>query len=51
MKFNEEPKYQRLVSLFGDLIEGAASRPIRIYGALEVGNKCRGMALNLEEDE
>lgn len=51
MKFDEEPKYQKLVSLFDDLIEGPASIPIRIYGALEVGNKRGGMALNLEEDE
>jgi hypothetical protein len=36
MKFDEEPKYQKLISLFDDLIERPASRPIRIDGALEV---------------
>ena len=34
MKFDEEPKYEKLVSLFDDLIERPASRPIRIDGAL-----------------
>uniref|UniRef100_M8BH55 non-specific serine/threonine protein kinase n=1 Tax=Aegilops tauschii TaxID=37682 RepID=M8BH55_AEGTA len=35
MKFDEEPNYQKLVSLFDDLIVGPASRPIRIAGDLE----------------
>jgi hypothetical protein len=36
MKFDEVLNYQKLVSLFEDMIEGPASRPIRIDGALEV---------------
>ena len=36
MKFDEEPKYEKLVSLFDDLIIGPVSRPIRIAGGLEV---------------
>ncbi|XP_047086175.1 casein kinase 1-like protein HD16 [Lolium rigidum] len=51
MKFDEVPNYRKLVSLFEDMIEGPASRPIRIDGALEVGNKRGRMVVNLEEDE
>uniref|UniRef100_A0A453M1E3 non-specific serine/threonine protein kinase n=1 Tax=Aegilops tauschii subsp. strangulata TaxID=200361 RepID=A0A453M1E3_AEGTS len=51
MKFDEEPNYQKLVSLFDDLIVGPASRPIRIAGDLEVGHKRGRIAANLEEDE
>ncbi|XP_044390878.1 casein kinase 1-like protein HD16 [Triticum aestivum] len=51
MKFDEEPNYQKLVSLFDDLIVGPASRPIRIAGDLEVGHKRERIAVNLEEDE
>jgi hypothetical protein len=36
MKFDEEPKYAKLISLFDGLIESPASRPIRIDGALKV---------------
>jgi len=36
MKFDEEPNYPKLISLFDGLIEGHASRPIRIDGALKV---------------
>ncbi|CAM0876791.1 unnamed protein product [Alopecurus aequalis] len=50
MKFDEEPKYRNLVSLFDDLIGEPASRPIRIGGALEVGNKRGRMVVNTEED-
>ncbi|XP_047086238.1 casein kinase 1-like protein HD16 [Lolium rigidum] len=52
MKFDEEPKYRQLVSLFDDLIEGPASlRPIRIDGALQGGHKRGRMDVNLEENE
>jgi len=36
MKFDEEPNYAKLISLFDVLIESPASRPIRIDGALKV---------------
>lgn len=36
MKFDEEPNYAKLISLFDSLIEVPASRPIRIDGALKV---------------
>jgi hypothetical protein len=36
MKFDEEPNYSKLISLFDGLIEEPASRPIRIDGALKV---------------
>lgn len=37
LKYDEEPNYTKLVSLFDSLIEQcAASRPIRIDGALKV---------------
>uniref|UniRef100_A0A0D9W019 non-specific serine/threonine protein kinase n=1 Tax=Leersia perrieri TaxID=77586 RepID=A0A0D9W019_9ORYZ len=51
MKFDEEPNYAKLISLFDGLIEGPASRPIRIDGALKVGQKRGRMVVNLEEDE
>ncbi|OQU90848.1 hypothetical protein SORBI_3001G060100 [Sorghum bicolor] len=51
MKFDEEPNYSKLISLFDGLIEEPASRPIRIDGALKVGQK-RGRAhVNLEVSE
>lgn len=53
MKFDEEPNYGKLISLFDCLIEPCAPlRPIKIDGALKVGQK-RGRLLlnNLEEDE
>ncbi|KNA16697.1 hypothetical protein SOVF_086420 isoform A [Spinacia oleracea] len=53
MKFDEEPNYAKLISYFDSLIEPCAPlRPIKIDGALKVGNK-RGRMLvnNLEEDE
>ena len=38
MKFDEEPNYAKLISIFDTLIETCAiSRPIRIDGALKVG--------------
>ncbi|KAG8061251.1 hypothetical protein GUJ93_ZPchr0003g18415 [Zizania palustris] len=51
MRFDEEPNYSKLISLFDGLIEGPASRPIRIDGALKVGQKRGRMLVNLEEDE
>ena len=36
MKFNEEPNYAKLISLFDSSIEVSASRPIIIDGALKV---------------
>ncbi|KAG8083665.1 hypothetical protein GUJ93_ZPchr0016g2635 [Zizania palustris] len=50
MKFDEEPNYAKLISLFDGLIEVPATRPIRIDGALKVGQK-RGRFGNVEEDE
>ncbi|VVB15035.1 unnamed protein product [Arabis nemorensis] len=52
MKFDEEPNYAKLISIFDSLIEPCAlSRPIRIDGALKVGQKRGRVQLNLEEDE
>ncbi|XP_066396809.1 casein kinase 1-like protein HD16 [Miscanthus floridulus] len=51
MKFDEEPNYAKLISLFDGLIEAPASRPIRIDGALKVGQKRGRLPANLEEDE
>ncbi|CAD6207035.1 unnamed protein product [Miscanthus lutarioriparius] len=51
LKFDEEPNYPKLISVFDGLIEEPASRPIRIDGALKVGQK-RGRAhVNLEVEE
>ncbi|KAG2311740.1 hypothetical protein Bca52824_023297 [Brassica carinata] len=52
MKFDEEPNYAKLISIFDSLIEPSAlSRPLRIDGALKVGQKRGRLLLNLEEDE
>nr|ATA66952.1 ATP binding protein [Saccharum hybrid cultivar] len=51
MKFDEEPNYAKLISLFDGLIEAPASRPIRIDGAVKVGQKRGRLLANLEEDE
>ncbi|XP_024960938.1 casein kinase 1-like protein HD16 isoform X2 [Cynara cardunculus var. scolymus] len=52
MKFDEEPKYAKLISFFETLIEPVTSlRPIRIDGALKVGQKRGRLLINLEEDE
>ncbi|CAL9156486.1 unnamed protein product, partial [Musa hybrid cultivar] len=52
MKFDEEPNYSKLISLFDSLIEPCTSlRPIRIDGALKVGQKRGRLLVNLEEDE
>jgi hypothetical protein len=36
MRFDEEPNYSKLISLFDELIEPQHLRPIRIDGALKV---------------
>ncbi|KAM1332282.1 hypothetical protein TB1_007770 [Malus domestica] len=52
MKFDEEPNYAKLISFFESLIEPCLPlRPIRIDGALKVGQKRGRMSINLEEDE
>ncbi|KAF3562069.1 hypothetical protein DY000_02018662 [Brassica cretica] len=52
LKFDEEPNYAKLISIFDTLIEPCAlSRPVRIDGALKVGQKRGRLVLNLEEDE
>ncbi|KAF7145714.1 hypothetical protein RHSIM_Rhsim04G0087400 [Rhododendron simsii] len=52
MKFDEEPNYSKLISYFESLIEPCTSlRPIRIDGALKVGQKRGRLLINLEEDE
>ncbi|KAG6416208.1 hypothetical protein SASPL_123632 [Salvia splendens] len=52
MKFDEEPNYSKLISLFDSLIEPCTTlRPIRIDGALKVGQKRGRLLLNLDEDE
>ncbi|KAK8918903.1 Casein kinase I isoform delta-like [Platanthera zijinensis] len=52
MKFDEEPNYAKLISLFDGLIEPCVPlRPIRIDGALKVGQKRGRLLVNLEEDE
>ncbi|KAM5550312.1 hypothetical protein ABKV19_027486 [Rosa sericea] len=52
MKFDEEPNYAKLISFFESLIEPCVPlRPIRIDGALKVGQKRGRIALNFEDDE
>ncbi|XXG42646.1 hypothetical protein AAC387_Pa01g2872 [Persea americana] len=52
MKYDEEPNYLKLISLFDSLIEPCAPlRPIKIDGALKAGQKRGRMLVNLEEDE
>ncbi|KAG7961148.1 hypothetical protein I3843_09G001700 [Carya illinoinensis] len=52
MKFDEEPNYMKLISFFESLIEPCTQlRPIRIDGALKVGQKRGRLLINLEEDE
>ncbi|MCL7039950.1 hypothetical protein MKW94_010888 [Papaver nudicaule] len=52
MKFDEEPNYMKLIALFDTLIEPCTPlRPIRIDGALKVGQKRGRLLVNLEEDE
>ncbi|KAK4413104.1 Casein kinase-like protein HD16 [Sesamum alatum] len=52
MKFDEEPNYSKLISFFESLIEPCMTlRPIRIDGALKVGQKRGRLLINVEEDE
>ncbi|KAJ6824542.1 casein kinase 1-like protein HD16 [Iris pallida] len=52
MKFDEEPNYSKRISLFDSLIEPCTPlRPIRIDGALKVGQKRGRLLVNLEEYE
>uniref|UniRef100_A0A804R3C7 DUF7477 domain-containing protein n=2 Tax=Zea mays TaxID=4577 RepID=A0A804R3C7_MAIZE len=51
MKFDEEPNYAKLISLFDGLIEAPASRQIGTDGALKVGQKRGRLLADLEEDE
>ncbi|ONM57913.1 protein kinase-related [Zea mays] len=51
MKFDKEPNYAKLISLFDGLIEAPASRQIRNDGALKVGQKRGRLVADLEEDE
>ncbi|KHF98002.1 hypothetical protein F383_12939 [Gossypium arboreum] len=52
MKFNEEPNYAKLISFFESLIEPCTPlQPIRIDGALKIGQKRGRILINLEEDE
>nr|GEW26575.1 casein kinase 1-like protein HD16 [Tanacetum cinerariifolium] len=50
MKFDEEPDYSKLISLFENcLVSSASLRPLRIDGAIKVGQK-RGRLLTDLED-
>ncbi|KAF7038011.1 hypothetical protein CFC21_048256 [Triticum aestivum] len=50
MKFDEEPNYPKLISLFDELIEPQHLRPIRIDGALKAGQK-RGRGSHDEDEQ
>ncbi|GKB02394.1 casein kinase 1-like protein HD16 [Tanacetum coccineum] len=51
MKFDEEPNYLKLIALFENcLVSSASLRPIRIDGALKVGQKRGRLLIDLEED-
>ncbi|ERN03898.1 hypothetical protein AMTRI_Chr05g64900 [Amborella trichopoda] len=52
MKFDEEPNYSKLISLFERIIGPNASlRPIRTDGALKVGQKRGRLLVELEDDD
>ncbi|XP_058074816.1 casein kinase 1-like protein HD16 [Magnolia sinica] len=51
MKFDEEPNYSKLISLFeGSIGSNALLRPIRTDGALKVGSKRGRLHVELEND-
>ncbi|KAI7731604.1 hypothetical protein M8C21_027418 [Ambrosia artemisiifolia] len=51
MKFDEEPNYLKLIGLFENcLVSTASLRPIRIDGALKVGQKRGRLLIDLEDD-
>ncbi|KAA8523103.1 hypothetical protein F0562_009526 [Nyssa sinensis] len=50
MKFDEEPNYSKLIALFDNsLVSNASLRPIRIDGALKVGQKRGRLLVELED--
>ncbi|XP_060668709.1 casein kinase 1-like protein HD16 isoform X2 [Ziziphus jujuba] len=50
MRFDEEPNYSKLISLFdGSIGPNASLRPIRIDGAAKVGQKRERILANLED--
>ncbi|KAI7740681.1 hypothetical protein M8C21_027770 [Ambrosia artemisiifolia] len=51
MKFDEEPNYLKLIGLFENcLVSSASLRPIRIDGALKVGQKRGRLLIDSEDD-
>ncbi|KAF1885589.1 hypothetical protein Lal_00039421 [Lupinus albus] len=52
MRFDKEPNYSKLISLFDSLVElGTRLKPIIIDGDLEVGQNWERILINQEEDE
>ncbi|KAI3724875.1 hypothetical protein L1987_64642 [Smallanthus sonchifolius] len=52
MRFDEEPNYSKLIALFENcLVSSASLRPIRIDGAIKVGQKRGRMISNLEDTQ
>ncbi|KAL4563946.1 hypothetical protein LXL04_027995 [Taraxacum kok-saghyz] len=50
MKFDEEPNYSKLIALFENcLVSNASLRPLRIDGALKVGQKRGRLVSDLED--
>ncbi|KAK3041657.1 hypothetical protein RJ639_001467 [Escallonia herrerae] len=51
MKFDEEPNYLKLISLFENyIVSSGPSRPIKTDGALKVGQKRGRLSIELEDD-
>ncbi|KAJ9548697.1 hypothetical protein OSB04_021240 [Centaurea solstitialis] len=51
MKFDEEPNYLKLIGLFENcLVSSASLRPVKIDGALKVGQKRGRLLIDLEDD-
>ncbi|KAJ0606474.1 casein kinase 1-like protein HD16 isoform X2 [Helianthus annuus] len=52
LKFDEEPNYSKLIALFENcLVSNASLRPLRIDGALKVGQKRGRLLSNLEDTQ
>ncbi|MFS7916884.1 putative protein-serine/threonine kinase CK1-CK1-Pl family [Helianthus anomalus] len=52
LKFDEEPNYSKLIALFENcLVSNATLRPLRIDGALKVGQKRGRLLSNLEDTQ
>ncbi|XP_076918235.1 casein kinase 1-like protein HD16 [Bidens hawaiensis] len=52
LKFDEEPNYSKLIALFENcLVSTASLRPLRIDGAIKVGQKRGRLLSNLEDTE